>query len=148
MEIDRHRIPAGMTVGSAAYSVHHNEAAFPNSYEYIPERWIPGSHGPSFAVTEETVEQQRKSFIPFSTGPRNCIGKNMAVMELLITFARLVWLYDIRKVAGDTAGEGGKTDVEGRQRKGEYQMVDHFIVKRDGPWLECRRREVVEAIAD
>ena len=146
MDIDGRHVPAGTIVGSAAYCVHHSESHFPKSFEYIPERWIPGSQGLGFDVTETTVEAQKLAFIPFSTGPRSCVGKNMALMELLVTFARMVWLYDIRKKPADKTGEGHREhEVQGRRREDEYQLIDYFISKRDGPIVEFRRREGIEA---
>ena len=148
IEIAGHHIPAGMVVGSAAYSVHHSEDHFPLSFEYIPERWIVGSQGLGFEVTEKAVEAQKLAFIPFSTGPRNCVGKNMALMELLVTFARTMYLYDVRNVPGDHAGEGARAQwaaAEGRQRHNEYQLVDYFISKREGPIVEFRKREGIQA---
>ncbi len=146
INVDGRPIPAGTVVGSAAYCVHHSESHFLNSFKYIPERWIPGSQGLGFDVTEKTVEAQKSAFIPFSTGPRNCVGKNLAMMELLVTFARLVWLYDVRKLPGNTTGQGARNHkVEGRRREDEYQLIDYFISKRDGPVVEFRQREGIEA---
>lgn len=146
IDIDGQHLPAGTIVGSAAYCVHHNGSHFPKSFQYIPERWIPGSQGLGFDVTEKTVEAQKTAFIPFSTGPRNCVGKNMALMELLITFARMVWLYDIRKMPGDKMGEGLRDhQLDGRRRETEYQLIDYFISKRAGPIVEFRHREGIDA---
>lgn len=146
LDIEGQHIPAGTIVGSAAYCVHHSESHFPRSFDFIPERWIPGSQGLGFEVTEKTVEAQKLSFVPFSTGSRNCVGKNMALMELFITFARMAWLYDVRKVPGDRMGEGARDHkVEGRRREDEYQLIDYFISKRAGPVVEFKRREGIEA---
>ena len=146
MDIDGQHVPAGTVVGSAAYCVHHKEEVFPRSFEYIPERWIPGSQGLGFAVTEQSVEEGRLSHIPFSTGPRNCVGKNMALMELSVTFARMMWQFDLRKVLGDRAGEGSRSSlIEGRQRETEYQLVDYFVSKREGPNVEFKKREGIKA---
>ena len=49
----------------------------------MPQRWIePGWN---------TI---REAFIPFSAGPAQCVGKNLAMMELLIIIGSLVWRYD------------------------------------------------------
>jgi cytochrome P450 len=37
----------------------------------------------------------RKCFYPFSHGPGNCIGKNLAYAELRLILARLTWEFDI-----------------------------------------------------
>ena len=141
--IDGNLVPEGTSVGAAAYTVHHNETYFERPFSYIPGRWIPDYKEAPFAVTETSVANQKEAFIPFSTGPRNCVGKNMAMMELLITLARVTFLFDIRTQPGDHTGEGGKLLAPGRQREGEYQIKDWFIADRDGPMLEFRDRETV-----
>jgi len=142
--IDGVHFPEGTIVGSAAYAVHHNENHWPRSFEYIPERFIPGSTDAPFPVTQATVDDQKKAWIPFSTGPRNCVGKNMAMMELLLAVARAVYLFDVRAAPGDRTGEGGPQMMEGRQREGEYQIKDYFVAEREGPMVQFRRREFGE----
>jgi cytochrome P450 len=55
-------LPADTEVTLHAYSIHRDSNLFPNSESFIPERWL-----------EETAEM-RNAFIPFSYGPRNCVG--------------------------------------------------------------------------
>jgi cytochrome P450 len=51
----------------------------------------------------------KKAVQPFSLGPRNCIGKNLAIMEMRILIARLFWNFDVASVDGapmwDPAGD-------------------------------------------
>ena len=65
----------------------------------MPERWID----PAYA------NDVRKAAQPFSAGPRNCLGKNLAYMEMRLVVARLLWNFDIVSVDGapqwDPAGE-------------------------------------------
>ena len=41
--VDGEFIPEGCDVGISMYTIHHNEAYYPGSYTYKPERWIPGN---------------------------------------------------------------------------------------------------------
>ncbi|KAJ9617830.1 hypothetical protein H2204_013413 [Knufia peltigerae] len=144
MLIDGHNIPAGTVVGAPTYTVQHNEQYYPRPFEFLPERWVEGSE-PSvtgFEVTPERVSMAKSAFHAFSSGPRNCVGKNMAYMEMLITMARTMWLFDIRLKEGDRSGEGGPELGPGRERAGEYQLTDWFISERHGPVLEFKKREV------
>ncbi|KAF9898603.1 hypothetical protein BX616_003827 [Lobosporangium transversale] len=58
--------------------------------KYIPERWIPGE-SPFPPVQDFT-------YYPFSAGSRNCVGKNLALMELRLILAALILTYDIELV--------------------------------------------------
>lgn len=51
--IDDEYIPAGTTVGTGFYSLHHNPQYFHEPFSYKPERWIVGSNP---EVTVESVE--------------------------------------------------------------------------------------------
>ncbi|EXJ79115.1 hypothetical protein A1O3_08616 [Capronia epimyces CBS 606.96] len=146
--VDDHSLPEGVVVGVPIYAIHHSEKYFPRPFEFSPERWIAGvgigvNTGPgSSPVTPEAVELAKAAFHPFSSGPRGCIGKNMAYMELLIAVGRAAWLFDIRLKHGDRTGEGRPGGEPGRERVGEYQLRDWLISGREGPVLEFRRREV------
>ncbi|KAH0836078.1 hypothetical protein AYO21_02719 [Fonsecaea monophora] len=147
--IDGHDIPAGTTVGVPIYAIHHNERYFPKSFSYIPERWIAedaetSSRVAGFTVTPSSVEVCRSAFHAFSSGPRGCVGKNMAYMELLTAVARAMWLFDARLKPGDHSGEGGpQWNEPGRERVTEYQLKDWLISDREGPIVQFKPREGV-----
>lgn len=56
--------------------------------EFIPERALPNPP-PEFANDCRGVLQ------PFSTGPRNCIGRNLAYNEMRLILARVLWNFDM-----------------------------------------------------
>ncbi|KAK5050762.1 hypothetical protein LTR84_003321 [Exophiala bonariae] len=147
--IDGNTYPAGTVVGTGAYSIHHNANLFEKPFSYIPERWIVGSsdEDPSvpIKVTKSSVQVAKDSFWAFSSGPRVCVGKGMAYMELSITLARLIWLFDIRFAPGhERSGGGGPGKGDGRERENEYQLTDAFVSDRSGPVLQFKRRLVDE----
>ena len=73
-------------------------------------------------------------------GPRGCIGKGLAYVELSVTIARVLFLYDLRLAPGTNLGEG-RSDLEvGRKRSTEYQIEDRFASMKDGPILQFRAR--------
>ena len=146
-------IPKDVIVGVSAYSAHHNPQYFPKSFEFIPERWIAGSKDLGFDVTEETVDQAKKAFVPFSVGPRGCVGKNMAMLELNVATARLAWLLDVKKVDDPKlariggGGEGGsfQDNPKGRERVDEFQLKNYFIAAREGPFVQFKVRDGITA---
>lgn len=81
-----HFVPGGVSVGVAAYTVTHDPRNFKDPYAFVPERWLP-------PVTDNLKASQ-----PFGLGPRNCIGLNMAWMEIRILVAKLVFHFDFEIV--------------------------------------------------
>ncbi|KAI0391226.1 cytochrome P450 [Xylariaceae sp. FL0594] len=144
--IDGEHIPAGVVVGTPHYTIHHNAAYYPQPFTYVPERWIAGAEASSkmllsdSVITERDVALAQSAFCPFSIGPRGCIGKGLAYIELMTTLARVLFLYDLRKAPGFDPAEGRKGNEWGRHREDEYQLIDQFTSLKDGPMVEFRRR--------
>lgn len=136
--LERH-IPAGIDVGCPIYALQHNNEYVSNSFVYNPSRWIAGEA----QVTGDSLERLHSVFNPFSVGPRACIGKPMAYLELMLTLARLVLTFDMKLPEGELRhiGEGGPQRVPGRRRVGEFQMVDNFVSEKEGLFALFKRRE-------
>ncbi|KAF3040909.1 hypothetical protein E8E12_006216 [Didymella heteroderae] len=63
-------LPPGTKVSISMLSAYHSPSNFTNPTNFIPERWIDGAPG-----QERYAHDRKEVFQPFSTGPRNCIGK-------------------------------------------------------------------------
>ncbi|KAK2745928.1 hypothetical protein FQN55_006000 [Onygenales sp. PD_40] len=143
--IDDIYIPAGTVVGTSAYAIHHNPEYYPDPFKFRPERWIVDEHSTGIN-SPEAVSTARSAFCAFSLGRRGCIGKRIAYLEIEVALAKLIYMFDMRLPENPSekqASGGGVPDhrIRERQRRDEYQMVDHFLVERDGPWVEFRARE-------
>lgn len=125
MTIDGHEVPAGVDVSVGTYALHHNKEYFPKPYIFKPERWIVGNDN-----SKESVELAQSGFCPFSVGPRSCIGKNMAYMEMSLAMAKILVTFDFE--LANTLGEGKGADGthEGNM---VWQLRDKFNVDKDGP---------------
>ncbi|RKU43078.1 lantipeptide [Coniochaeta pulveracea] len=140
--IDGETIPAGTVVGVPHYALHHNAEYFGQPFAFCPERWILGAR-PSLGemYTESDLARHQAAFAPFSIGPRGCIGKGLAYVEMMTSLARVLFLYDMRRAQGVTdPGEGRPGAEFGREKVEEYQLVDTFTSLKDGPLVEFRRR--------
>ncbi|KAH7150522.1 cytochrome P450 [Dactylonectria estremocensis] len=84
--IDGLFVPAGTTVGVNHLSTYHSSANFHRAHEFVPERWLED---------EQQTRDARASFQPFSTGPRSCLGKNLAKAEMRLILARMLWRFDL-----------------------------------------------------
>ncbi|KAE9366697.1 cytochrome P450 [Stipitochalara longipes BDJ] len=83
-------VPEGAVVGVHSWSVTHNPNCFKDPYTFRPERWLDPK------CTDDLSASQ-----PFLLGARNCIGQNMAWMELRILVAKMVFLFDFELVDDD-----------------------------------------------
>ncbi|GAP86915.1 putative cytochrome [Rosellinia necatrix] len=116
--IDGHYIPPGTEIGVNTYALHYNADYFPEPYIFKPERWLP-----SHAAASATV---KAAFIPFSIGPRACVGKAMAYLEASLVVAKTLWAYDFETTTPDN-----RKGVEG----GVYSINDMLVASHDGPYL-------------
>jgi cytochrome P450 len=79
-------IPANVRVGVYHWAAGHNSGSWKDANEFIPERWLG----------EKEYEDDKRGVIqPFNTGPRNCIGQNLAMSQMRLMLARLIWNFDI-----------------------------------------------------
>ena len=127
-----HEFAEGTILGVPTYALHHDERYFKRAFEYNPSRWLVKGESEDAAEgnSPEIVARQRHAFIPFSIGPRACIGRNVALFELYISVARVLFLYDLRMQPG--------TEHLGVGPLGEYKIRDYFIVGKEGPILQFR----------
>ncbi|CAG7786100.1 unnamed protein product [Allacma fusca] len=78
-------IPAGVNVCLMSMSIHRNETIYPEPEAFIPERFLP----------ENCANRHPFAYIPFSAGPRNCIGQKFAMMEEKVVLAQLFRNYKV-----------------------------------------------------
>ena len=65
-------IPAGSDIFISPYYLHRNSKFWPDAETYDPERF-----------SEHAIKQQHKqAYVPFSAGPRRCIGDFFATVEM------------------------------------------------------------------
>lgn len=88
-------VPSGVSVGVHHYSTYHHPDNFHRPAEFLPQRWLPGTRDlPPFANDNKECMQ------PFSFGPRNCLGKNIARAEMRLLMARLLFRFDLQLQPG------------------------------------------------
>ncbi|CAO2175328.1 unnamed protein product [Urochloa humidicola] len=71
------RVPRGASVWIPVLAIHHDEAVWgPDAHEFRPERFAPGRARPWAG-----------RFLPFASGPRNCVGQAYAMVEAKVVLA-------------------------------------------------------------
>ncbi|KAL9628049.1 MAG: hypothetical protein Q9164_007408 [Protoblastenia rupestris] len=89
--ISGHWVPGGTWVGVPQLAANHSPLNFAEPDSFIPERYME-KHDGRFNKDNKAVVQ------PFSTGPRNCIGQNLAKAEMRLVLAKMVWHFDMQLV--------------------------------------------------
>lgn len=89
-------IPAGTVVHISFYALHRHPRLWDAPEQFRPERF-----------SEEEVEKRHKfAYLPFSTGPRKCIGDQFALTEGQLILAAVAQRFDLTLAPGqrsDTA---------------------------------------------
>ncbi|KAJ9661600.1 hypothetical protein H2201_006456 [Coniosporium apollinis] len=75
-------LPPGVDVGMQNYVHHQDRELFPEPGKFMPERWLDDSD-PS------RLKDMQSALTPFSVGPRNCIGQNLARAELYLAVSEI-----------------------------------------------------------
>ncbi|KAI0100353.1 cytochrome P450 [Nemania sp. FL0031] len=84
-------LPAGTRVSVHPTAAYLSPANFRDAHEFVPERWLGD---PKYK------DDVREAHQPFSFGPRNCLGMNMAWHEMRLLLAKLVFNFDILSEVG------------------------------------------------
>ena len=87
--------PAGAVVGINTWVLHSDTSIFgPDVDDFLPERWLE---------SDEKMSQMNKAWIPFGSGSRTCIGKNISLLEMSKLVPELMMHYDF-ELAGMDGG--------------------------------------------
>eukprot|EP01018_Ginkgo_biloba_P020263 Gb_11858 [translate_table: standard] len=92
-----YKVDAGQDIMISVYNIHHSPMVWDNAEDFIPERFdLDGS------VPNETNTDFR--FIPFSGGPRKCVGDQFAMLEALVALAILLQNFNFMLVPDQSIG--------------------------------------------
>jgi len=78
--IDGNKVLKGTNVEVHMYALHHNPEVWEDSMKFDPDRFLP----------ENISKKDPYSFLPFSAGPRNCIGQNFSMQEHKVIIPRIL----------------------------------------------------------
>ncbi|XP_077528118.1 cytochrome P450 4C1-like [Haemaphysalis longicornis] len=113
-------IPKGVTVFVNMFGLHRNSNHFEKPEEFIPSRFLKGA--------DKKIHPF--AFIPFSAGPKSCIGQRFAYREAKVLLSKVLrrytikssWPLDRLKLSTEmvTKVKGGLRAWVRRRRPGEY----------------------------
>ncbi|EFQ88238.1 hypothetical protein P3342_003493 [Pyrenophora teres f. teres] len=135
--VNNNYLPKGTLVSTAIWAAQYNPSSYSAPYAFRPERWIVGEAG----STQESVALAESAFCAFSSGPRGCVGKNIAWLEMRIVIAKFIWTFEVIKDPESNLGGGSKGGEWGRTREDQYQLWDMSVAHRVGPKVLLKKRE-------
>ncbi|KAI0145606.1 cytochrome P450 [Xylariaceae sp. FL1272] len=86
-ELHGYYIPPATDINVSPWTITHDEKYFASPWNFKPERWLD-------PASTDVKEASR----PFLLGPRDCLGRNFAWMELNLVLAKLLWHYDMELI--------------------------------------------------
>lgn len=130
VEVAGRKWPQGIVLSVPAYVMHHSKEIWgPDADEFRPERW------------EKVTEKQKLAFIPFSYGPRACVGRNV-VSDIpfcsVLMMPRLTVMQAEMELALIVSTVFRRYEFELRQ--GELQTREGFLRKPLGLTVGMRKR--------
>jgi cytochrome P450 len=113
--IGGYAIPKNAVVLMSQYVTHRHPGFWPAPEHFCPERFTPA----------QTAVRHRFAYFPFGEGPRVCIGKPFALMEMQLALATIAQAYSLRLLV-------------------DRPVVPHLtttLQPRDGLWMTVQARQ-------
>ncbi|XP_001604044.1 cytochrome P450 4C1 [Nasonia vitripennis] len=116
--IDNHHVPKGTFVNIHIYQMHHDPKVWKDPETFDPDRFLP----------ENIRSRHPYSYVPFSAGPRNCIGQKFALLEVKTALTAILRKWQISSVLKPT----------------EIKMIHTFILRPQNESLELYFTPIVK----
>lgn len=84
-------LPGGAVVSVPPWATYRARRNFLEPDRFMPARWLSTAK----STTKSDAQDDKAAFNPFSLGPHNCPGQNLAWLELRLILAKLLWTFDV-----------------------------------------------------
>lgn len=74
------KVPAGTTLVVGTFKLHRRADVYPNPHQFNPDNFLP----------ERSANRHYYAFVPFSAGPRSCVGRKYAMLKLKIILSTIL----------------------------------------------------------
>lgn len=107
-------------LSAPAYTIQHDPTVWGDPNVFRPERWLDSPGGGELSTQ---ASELKKYLLTFGMGPRACIGKNLAYLQMQLLVATVVLRYDLSL------------------RDGELKSVEGFMHKPVDLWAKVALRK-------
>ena len=118
----------GCIVWSLHQAIHRNPRDWPQPDAFIPKRWIVSNGDPLYPIKD--------AWRPFEFGPRNCIGQELAMLEIKIFIIMTLRESNIVPSYDEWDRVKGKQEPKTVHGERAYQVLDGTTRPADG--FPCR----------
>jgi cytochrome P450 family 4 len=116
VKIDNYTLPKDITINLPIQLIHLNSEVWPNPWKFDPDRFLP----------ENSEHRNPYAYVPFSAGPRNCIGQKFAQLEEKIVLTAILRKWKVKSVKTlDTIKYGGALILRPLE-----EVLVHFTPKK------------------
>ncbi|KAI5643381.1 cytochrome p450 domain-containing protein [Phthorimaea operculella] len=88
IHLGKYTVPQGAVTFIHVYDIHHDPAIYPDPEKFDPDRFL----------LDNVAKRHPFAYIPFSAGPRNCIGQKFAMYEMKTLISSLLRRYRLEAV--------------------------------------------------
>ena len=130
-DIGRQYPTDGFLVRANPQTIHRDPAYWHRPDDFVPERWL--------AAADDPLHPIKGAWRPFEHGPRNCIGQELAMIEMKVIMVMTVRRFDFKLAYKDVDGVKGTNGINTVHGERGYQ------IQRAQPSddLPCRVSKVV-----
>ncbi|XP_032665437.1 cytochrome P450 4g15 [Odontomachus brunneus] len=115
-------LPAGCTVVVTTFKMHRQSYLYSNPEVFNPDNFLP----------ERTANRHYYAFVPFSAGPRSCVGRKYAILKLKIILSTIMRNFRV------------KSDI----KESDWRLQGDIILKRnEGFQIKLQPRKPAAATA-
>lgn len=127
--LGQYALPGGTRVVHSAYVTHRIPELYPQPNKFWPERWLTGNPCPY-------------EYLPFSAGPRACLGSTFAMIEMKLVVVLLLQRFHVA-LAPRT-----RIDVVGPMLSAPKRGMPVVIGRQDGRRTSCKVRGNIRNMVD
>jgi len=104
-KVGPYTVPNGTIVGTPLFAIQNTVHNWDAPHEFRPERWaeVPIE---TYVYNSRGGDKRGITFMPFSEGPRNCVGQSLAKMEVMTLLSKLLASFRI-ELAPEMGGRAG-----------------------------------------